>query len=157
MLLLFTNLDLTVIKLSLIDRASHWDKPMLDRMTELVNLCLSSDQDTPYFSNVVSQGITIEELRAMAPPDYRAHIDMHEARWSITKKEPAFYCSRSWGKCGYKDSALQVCRQAWAHHLEMRPAATCPIQGLLELGQADGEGSGATGSSSSGSKRQRTT
>ena len=101
-------------------------------------------------------GMNLEELRAILPPGYRAMLDHHEARWAVSHKDPKFFCSKSWGKYGYRESALMACQAAWAHTVEHKPWLTCPIRDLFPPSpQASQEGEGASASSASGSKRQR--
>ena len=100
-------------------------------------------------------GISIEEVRAMIPPGFRAFLDLHEARWAVTSTAPKFFCSKSWGKHGYKESALSACEAAWVAYVQMCPWVTCPIKDLLPQPAASESGAGAAASSASGAKRAR--
>ena len=106
----------------------------------------------------VPQGsdMDIETVRALIPPGFRAFLDVHEARWAVTSAAPIkFFSSKSWGKHGYRESALKVCAAAWDAYIQMYPWETCPVKNLLLQTAASESGAGAGASSSSGAKRAR--
>ena len=79
----------------------------------------------------ISSDLTIAQLRDMIPPEFQANIHKHQARWEIFCPKLDFYCSRSWGKYGFRESAMNACREAWLIFMERNCITECPIPGLF--------------------------
>lgn len=76
--------------------------------------------------------IDLDEVREMMPPGAKVYERQNESCWSGTCLNGEKFVSRSWGKHGYKNSAMLVLRVLWTAYLKNTLLVKCPVPGIFE-------------------------
>lgn len=88
-----------------------------------------------YLPSVPQGEVSVDDVARMVPEGYRIRTCAEESRYQVYFGRH-FCRSRSWELYGKRAALLLICREAWAHYVELRAGEACPIVGLMSVGGA---------------------